>query len=526
MSELDKNLAASDTDTLEKSESSEADEPGKKPANASDQAAEQPSDIEEEPAAQRPVSPDAMRAAFLVIEAYQTAENADHNLFDDKMRQKLETEHVIEVFMDPEDHMEELELYARLINAPEAGVSEERRKNYYAYLESAARAGHLADASALMPPAMEDMLAKDIIDFYHDYDPYDFAMSQDGWFDGAGQPSEDYEAKLSNEIAEGDDNLDAFFMSLMFITSFTDTDPDLKARAKNLINRLQEYRGNPVPETVDVIVAKPGTSAEWHNIENSTAGIQSALESSHSKEFSFGNGVYMSYLEKTAAQQSNADKNRYLTTRDGKIKGILKGTAVFYAKDKFGNLKALSDEQLSFIADKYWDPVDWSSPLTVSRQKEILYALMNHVAEEEHGKDILRSLGIKDGEVETVLNGHTSKPLDENEIRPDLASKSRTVQPKAEPAESKKQYSDPAVQKAEVASTQPDNVFKPSMQKTEPVSSQSDAVLQQSGSQPASHPIQASDQQNVGDTAGQHASSESVESDNSRLAELLKGFHF
>ena len=522
MSELDKDLTASDTDTLEESESSEAD----KPDNASDQAAEQPSDIEQEPVPQRPVSPDAMRAAFLVIEAYQTADNANHDLFDDEMRRKFESEYVIEVFTDPENHMDDLELYSRLINTPEANVAEEHRKNYYAYLESAARAGHLADASALMPPAMEDILAKDIIDFYHDYDPYDFAMSQDGWFDGAGQPTESYEAKLSTEIAEGDDSLDAFFMSLMFIASSADTDPDIKERARDLINRLQEYRGNPVPETVDVIVAKPGTSAEWHNIENSAAGIQSALENSQSKEFSFGNGVYMSYLTKTAAQQSNVDKNRYLTTRDGKIKGILKGTAVFYAKDKFGNLKALSDEQLSFIADKYWDPVDWSSPLTVSRQKEILYTLMNHVAEEEHGKDILRSLGIKDGEIETVLNGHTSKPLDENEIRPDLVSKSRTIQPKAESAESKERHSDSVEQAIEAVSIKPDNASKQAVQKTEPAFSQPDEALPQSESQPASQQISVSDLQNGSNADSLNTSSESVESDNSRLAELLKGFHF
>lgn len=335
----------------------------------------------------------------------------------------LERSYLTELINDPErveaalEHPSENEMdfrwLCKICNTKGADEMEEKRKRVLQDVTELAKQGKLSDINrSLLPVSDIDLVAKEVMDFYHDYSPYDFAMSQDGWFDDVGEPTQSFEASFRNNdeaVKDIFENLHAV-IDCIDAEEFAKITEEEKERAQALIEHMKKFSDDPVPKNLKVILCEPRQDAETLLLPNSAEFFEN-FNGQKMIERELSNGVWVAFPENGKAD--NLDKNRILYDSEGKKLGAGRGTIIFFAKNKYGAHVNLSDAQYEQVMSMYGEAQLFKrEPMSAERKETLLKKTAEELSKDGYGKEKLKKIGFTSDEIEELLprQGQIKKP--------------------------------------------------------------------------------------------------------------------
>ena len=301
----------------------------------------------------------------------------------------------------------------KICNTKGADEMEEKRKRVLQDITELAKQGKLSDINrSLLPVSDIDLVAKEVMDFYHDYSPYDFAMSQDGWFDDAGEPTQSFEASFRNNdeaVKDIFENLHAV-IDCIDAKEFAKITEEEKERAQALIEHMKKFSDDPVPKNLKVILCEPRQDAETLLLPNSAEFFEN-FNGQKMIERELSNGVWVAFPENGKAD--NLDKNRILYDSEGKKLGAGRGTIIFFAKNKYGAHVNLSDAQYEQVMSMYGEAQLFKrEPMSAERKETLPKKTAEELSKDGYGKEKLKKIGFTSDEIEELLprQGQIKKP--------------------------------------------------------------------------------------------------------------------
>ena len=313
-------------------------------------------------------------------------------------------ERIEAILDDPKEHEKDFRWLCRICNTEGAEEMEEKRKRVLQEITELAKLGKISDISATLLPASDiDAVAKEIMDFYHDYSPYDFAMSQDGWFDDVGEPTHSFETAFRTN----DDDVKDIFENLHAVIDCIDAEEaakiteEEKERAQALIDHMKKFSDDPVPANLRVVICDPRHDAETLLIPNSIDMFDN-FNGQKFIERELGNGIWVAFPEN--GKSDNLEKNRMLYDQDGKKLGTARGTVIFFSKDRYGSHINLSDEQYEQVMNMYGEAQLFKrEPMTAERKESLLKKTAEELSKDGYGAEKLKRIGFTPDEIEELL---------------------------------------------------------------------------------------------------------------------------
>ena len=285
----------------------------------------------------------------------------------------------------------------KLLNTPQGEFAEAKRKALRDRVAQLAKEGRIADITQLLPPSEIDEIGRQIMDFYADYNPYDFNMSQDGWFDRTGEPTN----KFENDLRSGTDRIDDLFNDLHAIEMAKEAERIRKDEAKEIIEFLRKYADDPVPSHVKFVLCKPRQDAEVLLVENSPEMFDT-FDGRQMAEMELANGIWVAFDQN--GKRDRLEKNRMLYDANGEKIGAGRGTMLFYAKNKYGARINLSDNQLEQVMQMYGDAQLFKrESMTAERKDELVTHTAEVLSKTGWGMDLLRQIGFSEEEIHELV---------------------------------------------------------------------------------------------------------------------------
>ena len=317
-----------------------------------------------------------------------------------------DSEKVEDILADPSEHENDFKWICKICNTKGPDQVEEKRKKIVQEITELAKMGKIADIStlgALLPVSEIDTVAKEVMDFYHDYSPYDFAMSQDGWYDDTGEPTQSFEAAFQNN----DEAVKDIFENLHAVIDCPDTEAKTlademeKERARNLIEHMRKFADDPVPTNLRVVLCDPRQDAETLLIPNS-ADMFKNFNGREMKEMELANGIWVAF--DANGKTDNLTKNRTLYDAEGKKMGVGRGTMIFYSKNRYGENVNLTDSQYEQVMNMYGEAQLFKREyMTTERKDSLLKKTAEELSKDGWGTERMKRIGFTAEEIEELL---------------------------------------------------------------------------------------------------------------------------
>lgn len=295
-----------------------------------------------------------------VCRFYKKLRNSDPHYTIPSMEKYLENSNVLGAvlrhYTDP-GNQKDIELCARILATKQPDDSEEeKREEALKKVLYLAKEGKIADihALALLPTTQFEEIAKQVMNFYHTYSPYDWRCSMDGWFDRAGKPTQLFET----QIESGDKNVNDLMEDLHFFVNLgnENRNEQMKKDAQEILDGLAAFVTDPVPDEIEYIVCEPQKNARFEKTKNEPDCFKK-YKGKPMCERSLGSGLYISFQRD--ARENGEPKNRVAYTLDdkGELLGTVRGTFLIYAREPYHKLtENMTDLQQRYAMAQYAEP--------------------------------------------------------------------------------------------------------------------------------------------------------------------------
>lgn len=305
-----------------------------------------------------------------------------------------------------DDSKRDLAYMYRMLNTPSADYNEEKRKALYKKVLQMAKDGKIADINVLMPPTEFDLLGRQIMNFYASYSPQDWACSQDGWFDKAGEPTQQFELDIKTQ----DRKIDDLYSDLHWAVDGEGWKKKEREDAKEIIDTLRKFTIDPIPDRLQVVICEPGKMAKREFIDNGSQCLKE-YEGRKLTNRNCGDGIWCYYA--TNGLRDDLPKGRMLYDAKGMKLGVARGTTIFTARDYHLNFCTLSSDQMSLVLSGYGKPNFDIEEKPAEEEKEnenefsydanksqiLLHRLMKQMANDPKGIQYLTEAGVSEGEI-------------------------------------------------------------------------------------------------------------------------------
>ena len=334
-----------------------------------------------------------------IIQLYWSLKSYNPEIISDELSELITNYNkLINVLINPVENSADFMLLLSFLNEKQSQEVEKIRLSTYEQILKfcGEKFETLPEIQALLPPSGLAELCNKIMQFYHEYDPYNLKADKLGF----GQFKENA-LKDDKTLNYHNADFSPVFRDLHAITTNKNTPENRKKEAMDLIDSLRNYMNDPVQDSIYVLLTQPNKNGEWAKIENSLESIDGVSYYIEGDKIYKPIGNNILAISQRNAKANQLAKNRTIVKINGDVLGVARGPILFLAIDEKENIVNMTQSQQDWVMKNYFESQTFETyPVSSDRSKELLFNIFQVIKlSEKNPYSILRSYGFSESEI-------------------------------------------------------------------------------------------------------------------------------